>query len=53
MDGYALRADDAREFPVRLQKLGVSRAGARFDGSLKPGSCVRVFTGAMVLTVPT
>jgi molybdopterin molybdotransferase len=48
MDGYALRSGDARAFPVRLRKLGVSRAGARFDGSLEPGSCVRVFTGAMV-----
>ena len=48
MDGYALRAEDARALPARLRKLGVSRAGARYAGSLLPGSCVRIFTGAAV-----
>ena len=48
MDGYALRASDVEGFPARLRKIGVSRAGARFQGTLTPGACVRIFTGAAV-----
>src|SRR5262245_1974046 len=46
MDGYALRSADALGLPVRLKKIGVSKAGARFDGKVSAGSCVRIFTGA-------
>lgn len=48
MDGYACRSSDTVQLPVRLRKIGVSRAGQRFDGELQPGTCVRVFTGGMV-----
>src|SRR5262245_9190311 len=48
MDGYALRLADVTQLPVRLRKIGVSRAGARFDSPLLPGCCVRIFTGATV-----
>lgn len=48
MDGYALRAQDAGQLPVRLRNIGTSRAGARFQGVLAPGACVRIFTGAVV-----
>ena len=48
MDGYALRAEDARTIPARLRKIGVSRAGERFKGQLTPGTCIRIFTGAVV-----
>jgi molybdopterin molybdotransferase len=48
MDGYALRAEDARTMPARLRKIGVSRAGERFKGRLTPGACIRIFTGAVV-----
>ena len=48
MDGYALRAADAKILPVRVRQIGASRAGARFDGVLEPGSCVRIFTGGVV-----
>jgi molybdopterin molybdotransferase len=48
MDGYALRAEDAGALPVRLKKIGVSRAGERFSGRLEAGTCVRIFTGAIV-----
>ena len=34
MDGYALSSADVGETPLRLRKIGVSRAGARFDGAL-------------------
>jgi molybdopterin molybdotransferase len=48
MDGYALRSEDAGAMPVRLRRIGASRAGARFEGALVPGACVRIFTGAAV-----
>jgi molybdopterin molybdotransferase len=48
MDGYALRSSDAEKMPASLRKIGVSRAGARFTGRLEPGTCVRIFTGAVV-----
>lgn len=48
MDGYALRSADAEKMPASLRKIGVSRAGARFAGRLEAGTCVRIFTGAVV-----
>jgi molybdopterin molybdotransferase len=48
MDGYALSSDDAGALPIRLRKIGVSRAGEHFDGKLVKGACVRIFTGAPV-----
>jgi molybdopterin molybdotransferase len=45
MDGYALRAADAVQ-PLRL--IGESAAGAAFTGTVGPGECVRIFTGAPV-----
>src|SRR5499427_3185108 len=46
MDGYALRSADALSLPVKLKKVGTSRAGARFEGKVSAGNCVRIFTGA-------
>src|SRR5262249_26615639 len=48
MDGYACRSADTTQLPVRLRKIGVSRAGERFDGTVEAGTCVRIFTGGMV-----
>ena len=48
MDGYALRSEDVGEMPLRLRKIGVSRAGERFKGEMAPGACIRIFTGAVV-----
>jgi len=48
MDGYALSSADAAAPPLRLRKIGISRAGARFQGTLGPGQCIRIFTGAVV-----
>ena len=47
MDGYALRRADAA-VPLRL--TGTSQAGAAFAGTVGPGECVRIFTGAPVPT---
>ncbi len=45
MDGYALRAEDARP-GARLEVIGQAAAGARFEGNVAPGQAVRIFTGA-------
>jgi molybdopterin molybdotransferase len=48
MDGYAVREDDLHSFPVALDVTGESFAGSVWDGSIAPGTCVRIFTGAAV-----
>ncbi|MDX9861365.1 MAG: molybdopterin molybdotransferase MoeA [Rhodospirillales bacterium] len=48
MDGYAVRAADATVAAARLALIGVSSAGHPFPGSIGPGQCVRIFTGAAV-----
>ena len=45
MDGYALRAADAEQ---PLQLIGQSLAGHSFSGTLAPGQCVRITTGAAI-----
>ncbi|HEY0702598.1 MAG TPA: gephyrin-like molybdotransferase Glp, partial [Candidatus Acidoferrales bacterium] len=45
-DGFALRAADAPEIGARLRLIGESRAGAPFDGTVEPGTCVQIMTGA-------
>lgn len=47
MDGYAIRADDAREGAL-LKLIGESAAGHAFEGALHAGETVRIFTGAPV-----
>src|SRR5262252_7503538 len=48
MDGYAIRSADALSLPVKLRKVGASKAGARFEGKVSAGNCVRIFTGATI-----
>jgi len=48
MDGYAVRADDLRHCPVSLEIVGQSFAGGAWNGTVPPGSCARIFTGAPV-----
>jgi len=47
MDGYAVRAEDARE-GARLKVIGTAAAGHGFAGGLSAGEAVRIFTGAPV-----
>ncbi|WP_019624763.1 gephyrin-like molybdotransferase Glp [Thioalkalivibrio thiocyanoxidans] len=47
MDGYALRAGDAVE-GRELMLAGTSAAGHPWDGTVAPGQCVRILTGAVV-----
>jgi molybdopterin molybdotransferase len=42
-DGFAVRAAD---LPGRLRVIGEAKAGSAFDGSIHPGECVEIMTGA-------
>jgi molybdopterin molybdotransferase len=48
MDGYAVRDADLAHLPAALKIAGESFAGSPFGGSVGPGECVRIFTGAEV-----
>lgn len=52
MDGYALRAQDAEgattDAPRPLRLLGRVAAGEVFTDTIRPGTCVRVFTGSPI-----
>ncbi|MEP5732587.1 MAG: gephyrin-like molybdotransferase Glp [Sulfitobacter sp.] len=47
MDGYALRRDEV-EPDALFKVVGEAAAGHRFEGTLRPGQAVRIFTGAPV-----
>ncbi|WP_445678423.1 molybdopterin molybdotransferase MoeA [Radicibacter daui] len=46
MDGYAARGEDASPVGARLEVIGAVPAGQQFAGTVGPGQCVRIFTGA-------
>ena len=48
MDGFAVRSTDfvGPNSPRRLRRIGESKAGAPFEGTLQPGECVEIYTGA-------
>lgn len=49
MDGYAIAASDlSAGNEIKLRVVGKSFAGRPFNGSVKPGECVRIMTGAVV-----
>jgi molybdopterin molybdotransferase len=48
MDGYAVRESDLVTVPVSLKVIGESFAGAGWNGTVEPGTCARIFTGAPV-----
>jgi len=48
MDGYAVRAEDTSEAPVRLKIVGESAAGKGWHHQLQEGQAVRIMTGAPV-----
>ncbi len=47
MDGYALRSDDG-EAGAKLRVIGTAPAGHPFEGRVRPGEAVRLFTGSVV-----
>jgi molybdopterin molybdotransferase len=48
MDGYAVRAADASRAGARLKVIGEVAAGSPFEGSLREGEAVRIFTGGVI-----
>ena len=46
MDGYAVRQQDISVIPADLQVSGTSAAGQGYAGLVKPGTAVRILTGA-------
>ncbi len=49
MDGYAVRYEDCRNFPVKLKVTGYLPAGVSAEGmSVLPGCAVKIMTGAPV-----
>jgi molybdopterin molybdotransferase len=50
MDGYAFRHQDVEQLPSLLKVIGTSGAGHAFKGTFKPGTAVRILTGAPVPT---
>jgi molybdopterin molybdotransferase len=45
MDGYAMIGAEAEQH-AQFKVIGESAAGHGFSGTVKPGQCVRIFTGA-------
>ena len=48
MDGFAVRADDTQNAPLKLRIIGESVAGSGFDKKLKAREAVRIMTGARI-----
>jgi molybdopterin molybdotransferase len=48
MDGYAVRFADLAADATVLEEVGAALAGKPFAGSVGPGQCVRVTTGAVM-----
>jgi molybdopterin molybdotransferase len=48
MDGYAVRFADLGAGETVLEEIGAALAGKAFGGSVGPGQCVRVTTGAVM-----
>ena len=48
MDGYAVRYEDIKEIPAKLKVIGEYAAGTEENLSVKPGTAVKIFTGAPI-----
>jgi len=48
MDGYAVRLDDVRTPGARLKLIGEAPAGRPFNGKVRIGTAVRIFTGSVI-----
>jgi molybdopterin molybdotransferase len=48
MDGYAVRAADVAQTPVKLKLIGEVAAGHPFAGEVKAGQAARIFTGGVM-----
>ena len=48
MDGYALDGQQLGNAPLTLQVVGTAFAGKAWQGTVKPGQCVKIMTGAIM-----
>lgn len=48
MDGYAVRAADVAQAPVRLKVIGEVTAGRPLAAAIGPGEAARIFTGGVL-----
>jgi molybdopterin molybdotransferase len=48
MDGYAIRSSDISNDSYTLKQVGIAFAGQPFSGTVNPGECIRIMTGAVV-----
>jgi molybdopterin molybdotransferase len=48
MDGYAVRAADVAQVPVKLRVVGEVAAGHPFEGAVGRGEAARIFTGGVL-----
>jgi molybdopterin molybdotransferase len=48
MDGYAVRANDIAQSPVKLKLIGEVAAGHPFEGEIGSGEAARIFTGGVM-----
>jgi molybdopterin molybdotransferase len=48
MDGYAVRAADVAQAPVKLKLIGEVAAGHPFAGAVSSGEAARIFTGGVM-----
>lgn len=48
MDGFAVHADECQNPPVKLKITADIPAGTPFAGTVGPGECARIMTGALV-----
>ncbi|MCX8036412.1 MAG: molybdopterin molybdotransferase MoeA [Candidatus Sumerlaeia bacterium] len=48
MDGYAVRAGDLALLPCELKLIGEVTAGSAAQPHVRPGTCVRILTGANI-----
>src|ERR1700687_3306291 len=47
-DGFAVRSADVTVAGVHLECIGELRAGGSFEGTVGPGQCVEIMTGASI-----
>ena len=50
MDGYAFDGQQITDAPLTLQVMGTAFAGKAWQGSVAPGQCVKIMTGAIMPT---
>ncbi len=48
MDGYAFDGQQLTDTPLILQIVGTAFAGKAWQGSVQPGQCVKIMTGAIM-----